>query len=67
MRLKRTGEFEMAKAKKELDRFDTNAKRDIPILAKLLLTVITSVIISVLGVAVIVGIRIWSSLQTGLS
>mgnify|MGYP002856451350 CR=1 FL=1 len=43
----------MAKAKKELDRFDTNAKRNIPILAKLLLTVITSVIISVLGVAVL--------------
>ncbi len=43
----------MAKQKKELDRFDTKAKRDIPILAKLLFMLAFSVIISVAGVAIV--------------
>ncbi len=43
----------MAKQKKELDRFDTNAKRNIPILAKLLFILAFSVIISIAGVAIV--------------
>ncbi|MCR5289639.1 MAG: methyl-accepting chemotaxis protein [Treponema sp.] len=41
----------MAKERKELDRFDTTAHRDVPIIVKLLAVIITSVIVSVAGVA----------------
>ena len=41
----------MGKAKKELDRFDTSAKRNTPIVVKLLSVIIISVIVSVVGVA----------------
>ena len=50
----------MAKAKKALDRFDTNAKRNVPIVAKLLTAIITSVIVSVVGVT-FMGLTIFSS------
>ena len=40
----------MAKQKKELDRFDTNAKKDMTILTKFLLIVGASVAIATLGV-----------------
>ena len=50
----------MAKAKKTIDRFDTNAKRDVPIIAKLLTVIITSVIVSVVGVTTM-GLIIFSS------
>ena len=41
----------MAKEKKELDRFDNKAKRNIPIVVKLLVMTIASIVISVVGVA----------------
>ena len=43
----------MAKQKKELDRFDTKAKRNVPILAKLLMLLIFSVVAGAASVAVI--------------
>ncbi|MBQ3670179.1 MAG: cache domain-containing protein [Treponema sp.] len=43
----------MARQKKELNRFDTTAKRDVQILTKLMTMIIGSVIISVVGVAVL--------------
>lgn len=41
----------MAKEKIGLDRFDENAKRNIPIVVKLLAVIITSVVVSVIGIA----------------
>ncbi len=41
----------MKKAEKSLDRFDENAKRNVPIVVKLLAVIITSVVVSVAGVA----------------
>ncbi|WP_191017665.1 methyl-accepting chemotaxis protein [Treponema zioleckii] len=43
----------MAKEKKELDRYDTAAKRNTPIVVKLLAVILTSVIVSVFGVALL--------------
>ena len=43
----------MAKQQKELDRFDTTAKRDTQILTKLLAMILVSVFVSVVGVAVL--------------
>ena len=43
----------MAKEKKELDRFDTNAKRGMQILTKLMGLIIGSVVLGVVGVAVL--------------
>ena len=43
----------MAKEKKELDRFDTNAKRGMQILTKLMGIIVGSVVLSVVGVAVL--------------
>lgn len=43
----------MAKEKRELDRFDENGKRDISVVVKLLSFIIVSVIVSVLGVALV--------------
>ena len=43
----------MVKAKKELDRFDTSAKRNVPVVVKLLAFIITSVVVSALGVALL--------------
>ena len=43
----------MANGKKELDRFDTKAKRDVPILTKLLLMIVISVVVSAAGVAIV--------------
>ena len=40
----------MAKEKIGLDRFDENAKRNIPIVVKLLAVIITSVVGSVIGI-----------------
>ena len=42
----------MARQKKELDRFDTKAKKDVRILTKLMFMIIGAVVISVVGVAV---------------
>ena len=41
----------MAKEKDGLDRFDENAKRNIPVVVKLLTVIIASVMVSVIGVA----------------
>ena len=43
----------MAKAKKELDRFDMSAKRNVPVVVKLLAFIITSVVVSAIGVALL--------------
>ena len=43
----------MAKKQKELDRFDTNARRNVQITTKLLAIIIVSVLVSVMGVAVL--------------
>lgn len=43
----------MAKEKKELDRFDTNAKRGMQILTKLMGIIVGSVVLSVVGVAIL--------------
>lgn len=43
----------MAKEKKELDRFDTKSRRNMPIVVKLLSVIIASVIVSVVGVALL--------------
>ncbi|MBO4386975.1 MAG: methyl-accepting chemotaxis protein [Treponema sp.] len=43
----------MARVKKELDRFAENAKKDIPILVKLMSAIVTAIILSVTGVAVL--------------
>ncbi|MBR1714371.1 MAG: cache domain-containing protein [Treponema sp.] len=43
----------MSKKQNELDRFDVNAKRNVPIIKKLLAIIITSIIVSVFGVAVV--------------
>ena len=47
----------MAKEKKELDRFDTKSRRNVPIVVKLLSVIIASVIVSVVGVALLTGIE----------
>ena len=47
----------MAKEKKELDRFDTKSRRNMPIVVKLLSVIIASVIVSVVGVALLTGIE----------
>ncbi len=42
---------DMKKIQKSLDRFDENARRNVPIVVKLLAVIITSVVVSVIGVA----------------
>ena len=54
----------MAKAKKELDRFDMSAKRNVPVVVKLLAFIITSVVVSAIGVALLELIVFSSGVRT---
>ncbi len=50
----------MARKKKELDRFDSTAKRDVPIVVKLLSVIFSAVVLSVAGVTAL-SLNIFSS------